>query len=189
VALDVLRSRAEQAEPAPLHLRAAPWNGGVVLDLGTADARLVEITPTGWQVTDAGPVHPYYRRSKHIHPLPEPARGGSLAPLADLLGYPEDSREFRLIVGWLVTALLHPDADRPALWWTGPQGAGKTTRSSLVVSVLDPRGGPERGTSDRGGGGQLGRSIEDILVAASARFIVTFDNLTAISVRQSGPAG
>ena len=186
-ALDILRTRAEQAPAAPLHLRVAPWRdgtgrAGIVLDLGTPDARVVEVTGDGWRVVDAGPVHPYFRVPVESRPLPEPTRGGSLTPLADLLGVASDSRLFRVVVGWLVTALLHPEDDVPTLWWTGPQGAGKTTRSALVTSVLDPR---STRAGRPGKGGQLGRSTEDILVAAAARFIVTYDNLTTISTRQS----
>ena len=181
VALEVLRSIAEQAEPAPVHLRVARWRDGVVLDLGGTDARFVEVTPAGWRIVDAGTEHPLFRRSGHTTALPEPVPGGNLGVLALLLGYDPDSWEFRLVVGALMTALLAPNADRPALWWTGPEGAGKTLRSGLVTAVLDPRGTSERAT----GGGQLGRSAEDILVAAASRYVVTFDNLTSISTRQS----
>lgn len=194
VALEIIRADAEEAPPSPLHLRAARWRGGVVLDLGGPDARAVVVSADGWQVVETGPHHPLFRRSQHVRELPEPVHGGDLDRLAELLGLDrprspfetEDrwaarQRQWCLVRAWLVTLLLYPNADVPILYWSGPEGAGKTLRSSLVTSVLDPRGAVERAT----GGGQLGRSTEDILVAAAERFVVTYDNLTTLTSRQS----
>jgi hypothetical protein len=184
IALDVLRHEAAKAEPTPLHLRVARWRDGVVVDLADRDGRIVEVGPTGWRIVPAGPEHPLFRRTRQSRPLPQPAIGGDLGELAELLGFGPQSDEFRLVTGWLVSAVLLPDVERPAPWWTGPEGAGKSTRSALLVSVIDPRSGAGESRA-ASAGGQLGRSDEDVLIAAADRYIVSFDNLSTVSVRQS----
>ncbi|MER5671938.1 hypothetical protein [Pseudonocardia alni] len=178
VALDVLRSEAEAAEPEAVALRAAHWRDGIVLDLGRADGVVVEVRPEGWRTVPAAPVHPIFRRSSHVHPLPDPVRGWGLDPLKSLLSLTDE--QWLLVRAWLVTLLLYPCGDVPILYLTGPEGAGKTLRSAMVASVLDPRG-----RVDRARGGQLGRTNDDILIPASHQFVVGFDNLSSLTGRQS----
>src|SRR5262249_1843779 len=50
-ALLVLENRARFEGPErPVYIRVAPYEGGIILDLGDAGWRAVHITKTGWQV-------------------------------------------------------------------------------------------------------------------------------------------
>src|SRR5690606_21561923 len=55
-ALTVLEGYATDAPPGPVYLRVAPYQGGVVLDLGTADGRCVVVDTDGWRIENASPV-------------------------------------------------------------------------------------------------------------------------------------
>jgi hypothetical protein len=111
----------------------------LVLDLGGADGRCALVDAAGWRIVERAPV--LFRRSALTAPLPAPLRGGSLDPLAELLNV--DEAGFRLIVAWLVAALL-PDIPHPILALTAEQGTAKSTAARLVVSLVDPSPAPRR---------------------------------------------
>jgi len=167
-AMTVLEGQARNAEPTRLHLRVAPTDSGLLLDLGHADGTVVEVTDRGWgtyQPTDG----PLFRRTKLTAALPAPAACGDLEPLWRLLNVTE--RDQPLLLGWLVAALL-PDIPHPIALLTGEQGTGKTTAGRLLISLIDPSAAPLRtGPRDEHGWG----------VAAAASWLVGIDNLSSIS--------
>lgn len=166
-ALTVLQGQADMADPEPVALRVAPVGGqAVALDLGWADGRCVLIDGRGWHIEDRSPV--LFRRSPLTAPLPDPRRGGSLAPLAGLLNV--DERRFRLIVAWLVSCLI-PELPHPILALVGEQGTAKTTAARLVVSLVDPSPAPTRSPP---------REMRSWAASASASWIVTLDNVSTI---------
>ena len=166
-ALCVLEGHAERAAPEPVALRvAATPAGGLVLDLGGADGRSVLIDAAGWQITERSPV--LFRRSALTAPLPEPTRGGSLDPLRQLLNV--DEAGFRLLVGWLVAALV-PDIPHPILSICGEQGTAKTTAARLVVCLVDPSPVPLRTPPTE---------MRSWAAAASASWVVALDNVSSI---------
>jgi hypothetical protein len=109
-----------------------------------------------------------FRRSALTAPLPDPVRGGSLDPLAELLHV--DQAGFRLVVAWLVAAVL-PDIPHPILALVGEQGTAKSTAARLVVSLVDPSPAPLRTPP---------REMRSWAASASASWIVALDNVSSI---------
>lgn len=166
-ALTVIEGQAERADTEHVGLRVAPaGERTVALDLGTDDGRCVILDPTGWHIAEHSPV--LFRRSALTAKLPEPARQGSLVGLRALLNV--DDARFRLIVAWLVAALL-PDIPHPILALTGEQGTAKTTVARLVVSLVDPSPVPARSAPN---------DMRSWAAAASASWVVALDNVSTI---------
>lgn len=166
-ALTVLEGQADDAAPEQVGLRVAlAGPHAVALDLGGEDGRSVVLDPTGWRIVDRSPV--LFRRSALTAPLPEPARGGTIDRLRGLLNV--DEARFRLVVAWLVAALL-PDIPHPILVLTGEQGTAKSTAARLVVSLVDPSPAPLRTAP---------HEMRSWAAAASASWVVALDNVSTI---------
>jgi len=163
---------------ADLHLRVARTAPDtVVLDLGERHSSAhVEITPDGWTVRETA-LEATFELSEASRPLPHPKRARGVQPgdgyeaLRKLLGWGETDRRWLLVRGWLVAALL-PNVARPLLFMHGRAGSGKTLRAVFVLSVLDPR---------EELGGSLSKNERDSMVAASARYLLGWDNITTVS--------
>jgi energy-coupling factor transporter ATP-binding protein EcfA2 len=177
-ALSLFAALAETstAPPETVALRAAQvGDDRVVLDLGDATGRVVEITPSGWSVTEPSESTPLFRRSAATQPLPVPERGGSMDVLRELLGLEATDRRWMLVRGWLVGSLFS-EVPRPLLWATGPQGSGKSTRARMVLSLVEPTDAL---------GKEPGRNERDDSTAARARYLVSYDNITTVSQNTS----
>lgn len=166
-ALNVLEGQALEADRRPVALRTAAHGRAVVLDLGTADGRQVVIRPGAWSVVERGPV--VFRRTALTSLLPAPVRGGSLAPLRELLNVSDDG--FRLAVGWLLFALV-PDRPHPILALFGEQGTGKSNVARMLTQLVDPSPAPLRTGP---------REVGDWAVTAAASWVVALDNLSTIA--------
>jgi hypothetical protein len=166
-ALTVLEGRAARKEPEPVCLRLA-WNEGrVVLDLGTPDGRCALAGPGGWSREPRSPV--IFRRTKLTSPIPDPIHDGNgLDKLRGLLNAEE--KEFRLIVGWLVAALI-PDIPHPIMALRGEQGSAKSSTAKMLVDLIDPSPAPLR---------SVPRDIKQWAVSASASWAVALDNVSAV---------
>jgi hypothetical protein len=166
-ALAVLEGRAESAERETVALRIADGGpGSVVLDLAGMDGRCVVVDTGGWRVVERAPV--LFRRTPLTGPLPVPERGGSLAPLAELLNV--DEARFRLIVGWLVSALF-PGIPHPILALVGEQGTAKTTAGRLVMSLVDSSPAAVRTPP---------KEMRSWAAMAAASWVVFIDNVSLI---------
>jgi hypothetical protein len=171
-ALNAVAAYAEEAEPEPVALRGAQVSDAqVVLDLGHADGTLVDIRPEGWEIVKPSAATPLFRRSSATSLLPVPERGGDFGPLRGLLGLDEHDRRWLLVRGWLAASLF-AEIPRPLLWFTGSQGSGKSTRARMVLSLIEPSDGL---------GKEPGRNERDDSIAAMARFIVSYDNISTVS--------
>ncbi|WP_353113871.1 hypothetical protein [Microbacterium sp.] len=170
---------APQTAPvADLHLRAAqPKPGMIVLDLGEMNStRCIVITRKGWKARDRPPAGVHFRLSRATRALPEPKHGAhGHKTLRRLLGWSKKDGRWLMARGWLAAALF-PDIARPLLFATGTAGSGKTFRGRVLASVLDPRDEL---------GGSLGKDERDALVAAGARYIAAWDNITSVSIETS----
>lgn len=163
---------------ADLHLRSArPTPEKVVLDLGERHSSAhVEITKDGWTVQDAPP-EAIFELTEASRQLPHPRRANGIQPgdghaaLRRLLGWRETDPRWLLVRGWLVAALL-PNVPRPLLFMHGRAGSGKTLRAVFLLSVIDPRNEL---------GGNFAKSETDSMVAAGARYLVGWDNITTVS--------
>jgi hypothetical protein len=171
-ALAVVEGIAQSATPVDVHVRVAPDGaGGMVLDLGREDGATVRVTPDGWTVErpDAHQApRALFRRSQLTNPLPLPARDGDVTELRTLLNVTDDT--WPLLLSWAVAALW-PGIAHPLAYLTGPQGTGKTTAGSMLVSLIDPSAAPMTGPP---------RDIDRWGLRASASWVVGLDNLSAI---------
>jgi hypothetical protein len=166
-ALTVLDGRGRFAPEEPVHLRIAPHEAGVVLDLGTPDGRAVVVNQQGWSIVDRPPV--LFRRTALTSPLPVPvSTADGLAGFRELFNV--DDVGWDLLLGWLVAALL-PEIPHPILALLGEQGTAKSTTATLAVQLVDPSPAPLRSAP---------REPRGWAVAASASWCVAVDNISSV---------
>jgi energy-coupling factor transporter ATP-binding protein EcfA2 len=151
------------------YVRLAEVDGAVYLDLGNEHWQGVKITCDGWLVADDMPVR--FRRPRGMSSLPSPVRGGSLTELAGLLNVSLDSRDWKLIVAWLLQA-LRGAGPYPVLVLTGGQGSGKSTVARMLRALVDPNVSPLR---------SLSRDERDLFIAAVNGWALAFDNVSGLS--------
>jgi hypothetical protein len=164
-AMTVLEGTPMETEPVFLRVALTPERS-VVLDLATPAGEAVVIDRQGWQLVERSPV--LFRRSALTSPLPAPEPGGSLDPLRQLVNVDESG--FRLLVGWLLAALI-ADIPHPILALIGEQGTAKSTAAQLIVSLIDPSPAPLRTPP---------RDVRSWAVTAMASWTVALDNVSSI---------
>lgn len=172
-AFELLKGTGVAAEPIKTHIRSAYMRdeGALYIDLADAEGRILRVTGDGWEVAAPGDT-PVFTRAETVRALPYPAaKPAARDDYAALLGLTPDSREFRLIWGWLVAAFFD-DIARPLLWATGEHGAGKTTRALMVLNMIDPA---------EALGKDPGKNERDDSTTAAGVFVPSFDNLQTIS--------
>lgn len=168
-ALSVIEGRAAACDPVELPLRVASHEQGVVIDLGGPDGHAVVVTPSGWTVVDRSPV--LFRRTNLTMPLPVPiGADGDADPLVFLRDLNADEHQLRLLVGWLIAALV-PDIPHPVLALFGEQGTGKSTAGRVIGETIDPTAAPLRSAP---------RHEDQWQVAAAGSWAVVLDNLSAV---------
>jgi hypothetical protein len=143
-ALAVLEAKALfEGEEHEVHTRLAGREGKVYLDLARPDWSVVEVDPSGWRIIPAHEAPVRFRRGRYQKPLPLPERGGSLAPLLELLPLRE-RRDVALVLGWLVGA-LSPQGPYPILVLAGEKGSGEEHRREGAQGPGGPPGGRPTG--------------------------------------------
>jgi hypothetical protein len=151
--------------PAPL--RVAEHNDAFYLDLGRPNWEVVEITANGWRIIPNSPVP--ILRTRRMHSLPIPERGGSLEQLRGLLPRVSDD-EWRLMVLWLLAA-LRPKGPYPINALSGEQGTGKSVVARMLRRLVDPCGDNIM---------QPPRDDRDLIAAAKGNHVLAFDNLSTM---------
>jgi hypothetical protein len=166
-ALAVLEGAAAEEDREPVALRLARHRDAIVLDLGSADGRCVIVEPgRPWRLSDRSPI--LFRRTALTGEIAVPVYGGEAEDLGELVN--ADRRTVRLIIGWLVAALI-PEIPHPILGVFGEQGTAKTTLLRLLATLIDPSPAPTRTTP---------RDLGQWAVTASASWLVALDNISAI---------
>lgn len=155
-----------------VHVRSGADGDDIIIDLCDGTGAVVRVSAGGWEVERTSPV--YFRRPGGMGALPMPTRserpGGGLALLP---------KHVRMRPGDLVLALsflvqsLRPTGPYPLLVVIGEQGTGKSTTSRILRSLTDPfipaiRAAP--------------KSEDDLVIAADNAHVLTFDNLTRLTV-------
>jgi hypothetical protein len=153
-------------------LRVGKHEGSIYLDLGTDDWSVVRVSPNGWDIIPYSECPLRFYRPDCQSSLPTPTRGGSLDDLWQLLNVKEADRP--LVLGWLLSTLT-PDGSKPILVFSGEKGSGKSSAASLLKRLTDPTKVDLLGTVD---------DPQTIAVAAVGRWVLSFDNLTHLSVEQ-----
>jgi len=165
-AMNVIEGRAAAVDREPLALRVDNYDGGIVIDLGTADGRVVLVNGTGWRVEPRSPV--LFRRTELTGILPEPTRGGTLDELRSHVNVTDDA--WHLLIGVLVCWLL-PDVPRPVVLLIGEQGTGKTTAARMLAALIDPSPAQVRSPP---------RDLAEWVLAAAGSWVVVVDNLSTV---------
>ena len=155
----------------PTHTRLAEEDGVIYIDLANEDWEVVRVSALGWALVAADAVPVHFRRPRGMLALPTPMPGGSLEPLAELLNVEKDSRDYKLIVVWLLQA-LRGVGPYPVLVLTGEQGSGKSTAAKMLRALVDPNVSPLR---------SLPRDERDLFIAAVNGWALAFDNISGLS--------
>lgn len=142
------------------------------LDLGDDDWTLIRITTDGWKVMPS-PIAPLIRPNG-MRALPMPKRDpdalGKLRRLLNLTEGTAGDNDFRLIVGWLVAALM-PSGPYALLALDGEQGSGKSTAAKMLRNLVDPNLAAHRAPP---------RNEDDLLIAATNGRVVAIDNVSVV---------
>jgi hypothetical protein len=162
-AVDQLAATAADGQAKPIHLRVARLEDRVVVDLGTGSTQVVGITPEGWQVEQSSPA--LFRRSNTTKLMPTPERSGSLDDLRSVLNV--DDKQWLLVLGWLVAALL--GVPLPILAITGEQGSAKTSTVRFLRRLIDESPALTRSPP---------RDVEQWSITAAASYVVALDNVS-----------
>ncbi len=171
-ALITLEAKAMFEGPEyPTFVRLAEFDGVIYLDLANESWQVVRVSSQGWEVMEADTVPVRFRRAHGMLPLPIPVEGGALAELAELLNVSIESRDWKLIVAWLLQA-LRGTGPYPVLVLNGGQGSGKSTAAKMLRALLDPNVSPLR---------SLSRDERDLFITAINGWALAFDNISGLS--------
>jgi len=170
-AISVLKAEARSGKSYRMCIRIGGVDGAIYLDLGNDTYDAVKITADGWQITNEVPVK--FRRTKGMLPLPEPIRGGSLdEDLKPLLTVDTDEEDsWLLIKAWLLGLLL-PEGPHPILAFRGEQDTAKSYTQKVIRDIVDPNTLKNR---------RPAKTVENLMIAASNNWVVSFDNMSKIS--------
>jgi hypothetical protein len=171
-ALGVIEARAlYDTEVRPVAVRVGELDGNIYLDLCDREWRAVEVDKTGWRVVARPEIR--FLRTPDMRALPEPVKGGSiedLRPLLNIRGDEDGNDDFVLAIAFLL-ACLRGRGPYPIMVVTGEQGTAKSTRSSLMRSVIDPSKPMLRA---------LPRDERDLVIAARTRLMLAYDNVSGL---------
>jgi hypothetical protein len=171
-AMTVLEGYAMNGRLYQTYVRVAENNGTIYVDLANDACNVIKISSSGWEIIKNSPIK--FLRLKGLKPLPIPERGGSIENLRSILNI-EKNEQWLLIKGWLV-GTLSPKGPFAILSISGEQGSAKTWLEKILKSTIDPNILEVR---------RPAKNTEDLMIAASNNWILTFDNLSRINARQS----
>jgi hypothetical protein len=169
-ALDILEGEAlVSGQKHPVHVRLAPHEGNIIIDLGNDQWDCLQITPHGWTILDTSPVK--FRRPKGMEALPYPEAGGSIYELRPFVNVATDA-DFILVVSWLLGA-YHPAGPYPILVVHGQQGSAKSSLTRVLRKLIDPYTPLTSRKPDK---------EHNLFIAANNQRVLAFDNLTYLPV-------
>ncbi|WP_405018487.1 ATP-binding protein [Kitasatospora sp. NBC_00070] len=170
-ALDLIEALALTEDVQPVHIRVAPgFDGATWLDLGRSDGLSVRIHPTGWDTIVPDPREVCWRRTQLTGELPVPVKdtdGKGIDLLLRLCNFATAQTEC-LAIAWLI-GCLGPSVPVPAVFLTGPQGAGKSTAGRMLTRIVEGMSGDLR---------RAPKDEENLLAAVAAGWITALDNLS-----------
>ena len=154
-----------------VHVRVAEHDGEIYIDLCNPKREAVRVTKTHWTIVHDPPVR--FVRREGMLPLPPPEQGGSLDGLRRLVNV--EKADWPLVAGYLL-GCLREVGPFPVLALIGEQGAGKSTESRLLKTVIDPSEAPVRCAP---------KDERDLLIAAQGARVLALDNLSHLDERLS----
>jgi len=165
-ALTALRGIAAKTE-GPVQVRTCGDAAVVYLDLGSG--RVTRVTRESITTIPKAEVPVNLWSPSAAKDLPDPDLSGTLDDVGGALALEGDA--LYVAAGWLLAALL-PGGPYPVLAVYGPQGSGKSTRCRQLNRLLDPSALLLRTQP---------KKMDDLIVAARAAHILSFDNVSSIS--------
>jgi len=172
-ALGTLRARAKvDGISAELCTRIGWKDSSIYVDLANEAGDFVEINAKGWRVSN-GKCPVFFRRTPGTQSLPVPVGGGSLRELLRFLNI-SDPKDGNMILGWLIGVMSRGPYGHLTL--RGHRGSAKTTVTRLLKSLIDPH---DRTLAE------LTTDQKSLGIAARNSHILTFDNLSDVSNKQS----
>lgn len=170
-ALLILEGMAGDTDPTRLHLRMAEHGNRVYIDAGDQDGTVYEISRGTWTVTPSCPV--VFRRTALTAAFPKVdglnTTAGEVFDLFDCLNVRPEFH--RLVIGWLVSALILQDVPHPVMTLLAEAGTSKSTTTRRMVSMADPSAAPLRTAP---------RAEDQWITAASGSWVVGLDNVSHI---------
>jgi hypothetical protein len=168
--------QAKAVQPGSLerevYVRAAFVDGCIYIDLADNSWSAVEIGADGRRIVQSPPVR--FIRVPGMLPLPLPQSGGSIETLRTLVNV-RDENDFVLVLAWLLDAFRNK-GQHPPLVLSGPEGTAKSTLVAILRALIDPSGTPLGG---------LPRTERELATLASQAYLLTFDNVSALSIQIS----
>lgn len=157
----------------PVHVRTCGSldDGCVHLNLGAG--RVARVSSSSIDILDRANAIVNFWEPSAAQSLPDPDLTGSLEDIRSALSLEGD--ELFIAAGWLVCTLL-PNGPYPILAVYGPHGSGKSTRCRHMTRLVDPSDLLLR---------LQPKNNDDLVVAARATHILTYDNVSKISVNLS----
>lgn len=153
-----------------VHVRCAKLGNAYFVDLCDEAWRVVRIDAHGYSVLDGSPV--FFIRNRGMRALPAPSGEGNLAKLWEHINIPESRR--LLTLAWLLDG-FRPDTPYPVLELTGEMGSAKSTAQTRLRDLIDPNEVALRSKP---------KTVEDIHVAASNSYVVSYENLSHLTAEQ-----
>ncbi len=166
-AINVLTGKAMfDGTEMTVYTRLAEDDGAIYLDLANERWEGVRVTADGWEVVKGASVR--FRRPHGMLSLPKPIAGGSVEELRKFVNIRDE--DWPLLLGWLIAA-IRPSGPYPVLDPGGEQGAGKTTLSRVLRSLIDPNSAGLRPEP---------RDVRDLIIAATNGWVISLDNLSRV---------
>jgi hypothetical protein len=169
-AIGVLEAKAMYDGPEmTVFIRVGEVDGHIFVDGGSEDWSAYDISRNGWALSTAPPIK--FVRPGGMRALPRPV------PSADALNVFRramnlaDASDLKLFVAW-AHAALRPKGPYPLLSFRSAHGSGKTTASRVARALIDPNEVASRTPP---------RDEQDVFLAASHSWVVSFDNVSKIS--------
>jgi 5S rRNA maturation endonuclease (ribonuclease M5) len=150
-----------------VYVRVAAVDRVIYIDLANETREVAVVDETGWKIVTDCPVA--FVRPNGMSALPRPTPNGSIQELKRFINLKDDD-QFVLLVAWCVCALrgLGP---YPILTFEAEHGAGKSTASRFVRSLIDPNTAPIRTAP---------REERDLAVTSRASHVIALDNLSGV---------
>lgn len=165
--LALIEGRAQfDGEMRRVHVRIAPTDDGLAVDLGDAEWSVIKVDASGWRHVARPDVR--FTRPRGMLPLPTPERGGSIDLLRPFVNVAKDA--WLLLVGFLLM-MFRPTGPFPILGVHGQQGAAKSTLMRVLRQLVDPRAAMDRAAP---------RNEHDLAIHALHHRVIALDNLSSL---------
>lgn len=168
-AREYLAAEAETNAPCiKSAMRTTKHNDKIYIDLCDDQWRVIEIAADGWRVVDRVDGL-RFRRTNAMNPLPMPVAGGSMDDLKRLINCQSDDG-FIMIMLWLLAAINGGPYQILAI--SGPDGATKSTTTTLVGDIIDPSKFPRKLPP---------KNDEDYIINCLNEFVQRYDNISKLT--------